>query len=229
LEVFSSQIPESSIGEKDTDLKSILFITGRSEFKNFSQSLINQSNDQNCTIYTVGIGVIQGSKMESDLRTAAEQTDGTYYYSSGGTEWTKDNIVDAISKVAEDIRNNPLLDNISLVETVYPYLNVDPSTIRVTKDNSAIGFYHVPPTVNRDGTKTIEIKIDPSENLTRDSTIEISMDAELDLSLPVEVNQSRSDVCWDIDQDTRISSISYRWIKPAQNIDVLLPENSIEF
>lgn len=229
LDVFSSQFPKKNADEKDTILKSILFITGRSEFTKFSPSLIERARSQNCTIYPIGIGVIEGTEMEKNLKLAAAATEGKYYYSSGGSDWTKDNVIDVISEVAKDIRNNPLLDDITLVETVYPYLKIDTSTIKVTKDSLKLGYSLIPQPPNQDGTTTIVIQLNSNENLTRNSVIEISMDAELDLSLPVEVNQSRRNVCWNIDQDTRISSISYRWIKPEQRFEVLLPENSINF
>jgi hypothetical protein len=132
-----------------------------------------------------------------------------------------------MSKVAEDIRNNPLLDNITLMETVYPYLVINYSTIKVIRDNLGVSYKIIRLPSNPDGTKTFIIQLRPGENLTRNSYIEISMDAELDLSLPVEVNQSRSNIGWSIDKNTRSSSISYRWIKPEQKFETQLPENSI--
>jgi hypothetical protein len=229
LELFESQFKKMKIDERDTVLKSIIFITGRSEFTPFSAPLIERAKKDNCSIYAIGIGVIEKTLMEKNLKLAADQTNGTYYYSSGGSGWTSNDISNAISKVADNIRQKPLLDNITLVETIYPYLKVDTSSIKATKDGVGLKYNLIKSPPNSDGTTTLIIELKPNENLTRNSAIEISMDTELDLSLPVDVNQSRRNISWDINEDTRYSSLSYRWIKPEQKIEVMLPENSLDF
>jgi hypothetical protein len=229
LDLFESQFQKIKIDERDTVLKSIIFITGRSEFTPFSNNSIERANKDNCTIYTVGIGVKEKSLMQKNLFLAANKTHGDDYYSSGGSDWTKNDIANVITKVADRIREKPLLDNITLTETTYPYLKVDPSSIKVTKDGIGLKYNPIRLRPNSDGTTTLTIELKAFENLTRNSAIEISMDTDLDLSLPVDVNQFRRDISWTLDENTRPSSLSYRWIKPEQKFEVLLPENSINF
>jgi hypothetical protein len=229
LDIFESKFQKIKIDERDTVLKSIIFITGRSEFTPFSNNSIERANKDNCTIYTIGIGVKENSLMQKNLFLAANKTNGKDYYSSGSSSWTKNDIANVIGKVADKIRETPLLDNITLTETTYPYLKVDPSSIKATKDGIGLGYNPIRSQPNSDGTTTFTIQLKAGENLTRNSVIEISMDTDLDLSLPVEVNQSRRNISWTLDENTRPSSLSYRWIKPEQKVEVLLPENSINF
>lgn len=230
LDVLNKAYPKLNDDENNTALKSIVFVAGRSEFIPFSRqpNLIEEAKKNKYHIYTLGIGAINHSLMEGELMNAAKQTGGEYHYSSGGKVWTKNAIVDEISNIVDEIRDMTLADNISLVDTIYPYLKVADSTIKVTKTrgNNVTSFYVKPKsTLNQDGTTTIELGI--NEKLSRNTILEISFDTEFNLSLPVDVSEQRRSLYFNIDNNTKMSSVTYRW-HTDRWYQINLPENGIE-
>jgi len=229
LDILNKAYPNLSVDENNTVLKSIIFIAGRSEFVPFSRqpNLLEKAKKNKYHVYTLGIGVINGSLMEGELMNASKQTGGEYHYSSGGKSWTRNAIVDEISKIVEEIRDTTLADNISLVDTLYPYLKVVNSSIKATKiSGGSAQSINVKPRLilNRDGTTTIELGI--NENLPRNTVLEISMDTKFDLSMPVDVSEQKRSLYTEIDDDSKISSVTFRW-HTDRWYQMYLPENRI--
>lgn len=215
--------------ENDTDLKSILFVAARSEFIPFSRdpTLIKVAKNRNYHIYTLGIGVINKSIMEDELKYAAEQTEGRYHYSSGSGRWSQAAILDEINNIVEEIRDMTLISNIKLVDTVYPYLEILPSTIQISAiKGKMVTSVKANPRINYNKDNTTTVEIDINENLSRSTILEITMDTKLNLSLPVDVAKEKRSICWDINQNTNHSTITYKW-HTNQSYRMNLPENNI--
>jgi hypothetical protein len=228
VHLFEGAFPYRNGEEANTATKTIIFITARSEFMPFTQDYINEAKkkENNITIYTVGIGVKDGSEMQKNLTDISIQTGGTYHYSSGSSTWTSKAILDEISSIIEEIRAKKLMDNITVVDTIYPYLDVINSTIKVTKNGRNLNYSSIQPVRNLDGTTTLEIKL--KEILARGENIEVSIDTKMNLSLPIDVSESRRNLYWNIDKSSRISSVTYHW-HTDNWYEIHLPENSMSF
>jgi hypothetical protein len=233
IDVLNKSHSRPPINENDTDLCSIIFVTARSEFIPFSKNpkLIEEANNSEYHIYTLGIGVMNKSHMEKDLIYAAKQTGGKYHYSSGSYKWSKNAIIDEVTNIVNEIRDMTLVNNIVLVDTVYPYFDIITPTIKatMTRGNNVTKLAIHPIIVhNRDDTTTIELNL--KENLSRNTILEISMDTKLNLSLPVDVTKEKRNIYrnWEIDHVTKPSTITYGW-HTGRSYRMYLPENSITF
>jgi hypothetical protein len=233
IDILNKAHPKQNNDENNTDLNSIIFIAARSEFIPFSKdtTLIEEAKKNNYHIYTLGIGAINKSFMEDELFYAASQTGGKYHYSSGSDSWSKKAIVDEVNSIVEEIRDMTLLNNVELVDTVYPYLDIIVPSIKatVTRGKESKTLKITPNIVrNVDGTTTVVLNI--KENLSRNTALEISMDTKFNLSMPVDVTNERRNLYWNwnINRDTRPSTITYKWHN-NRLYRMNLPENSITF
>lgn len=210
----------------DASRKVILLMTGRSEFSPCDPRLINDAQRKNYGIFAIGLGVIDGSKMHKELinMTANQKNETRYYYSPGSVDWTGQVADKEIDKIIYEIATSEIANNFTLVDTIYPYLRVNPNSITTTENGQKINISSSNIT-NSDGTTTLKLGFNRS--IKPEDIIEISIDTEFNLSLPVDVTESRTSKAFVINNQTMPSSLSYIWQSNGKKYTLPLPENSI--
>jgi len=203
----------------------ILLVTGRSEFIDYDHKLIEEAREKNYRIYPIGMRVISGSDMDKSLEIMATDTLGEKKYTPGSKEWTENMLHNALNAFLE----SPDLSvrNISIVETVYPYLSIDNSSVTLAVDgqNKRNGFKKQNLT-NNNTTLYMEL----TDGVKAGSNIEISIDTKLNMSLPVDVTSDSVSneklLNYRIDENTPRSYLRYTWYND-NTFTVSLPENTL--
>lgn len=211
-------------------MRSLIFITGRSEFTNWTpnQTLL----DKRVSRFTLGIDLDAKSKMAKSLLNIS--TFGEDGYRSSGKISLEPSLEDLIGRLLGATKKNdleqkiielldaainePIMYNITVVDSVHPYLHIDNSSITLDGKNS--GFEKS--VLNN----TVILKL--GEQLRPGTTKIISFDTRMNLSLPVDITAEEKTLrnILDSSRNNPISNVTYDWqdgVKYAIN----LPENSI--
>ena len=202
----------------------LIFITGRSEFKNYTWQKYANSTLPN--IYPIGL--LPGKQMGESLEWLAAKSGG-YYDNSGSTSQELNRVLTDDFKLIMDkvLYGNPIAYNVTVVDTLYPYLIPDESSIKVVSSSKngtqkQMNIRHFIK-LNKDRTNTLTLYLG---NLTPESITEISFDAEFFMELPVDVTAEKREIKYGINNNTLHSFMSYEWHRGGK-FSLDLPENKI--
>lgn len=209
----------------DPNGRYILLVTGRSEFTDCDPKLIAEAREKNYRIHPIGMRVITGSDMDKSLGIMADQTNGTKEYTPGSKDWTENKLHDALNTFLK--RPDLSVRNISIVETVYPYLSIDNSSVTLAVDgqNKLNGFKKQILSNNN-----TSLYMELTDAVNAGSYIEVSIDTKLNMSLPVDVTSDSVSneklINYIIDENTPRSYLRYAWYN-NNTFTVSLPENTL--
>jgi Mg-chelatase subunit ChlD len=183
-------ILEKRAKENYTSKKSAILIVGRSEF-NMKEN-IDVYDDSEFGIYTLGVGVIDTSELSQKLQEIADDAKGKHLDTAGTKKWTYTDLertADDITQLLDDILlRDYYARNITIIESLYPYLKTDKELISVKVANGTSGNIKLMVKEEPDGTSTLSLQLD---GLLPGDTAEIFIPTEISLCLPVEINQNR--------------------------------------
>ncbi len=208
----------------------IIIVTGEGEFiNNTTLYALEDARKLNYEIYPIGLGVPErDSEFGDALRSIAKFTNGSYVYSPGTKSWTKDEIKNILIKQINYAMDDIILYNISLADTIHPYLGINNKSLEVRIDGDIVDKDNIilydTYTVNQDKTKNINIKL--AKGLKPDSTMEISFDTIIDIDLPVDVTKESGDLHYPVSGNATTSQLSFTWHN-GQNFITDLPTNNI--
>ena len=115
-----------------------------------------------------------------------------------------------------------IADDIIIKESLYPYLNV--TNIDVKSNGSIIkNPFKKNPLMTRKG-QTWEMEL--NEGLKAGDILEIDMETEFNMALPVDVTANMTRVNFDPETGTVPSSVTYNW-RDINEYTLPLPENRI--
>lgn len=185
----------------DKSRKFIIFLTGRSEFKNYSIYSLNEAKNYSYQIYPIGFNVQTEppSQMATSLQSMAIFTNGSPLYSPGTESWTRDQIKDLIIQQINFAMNDIILRDLEVNDSLDYYINPIEGSLKVNIDgvnvdeNKAILYQYNE--VNQDRTKNVIIKL--ANGLKPDSTMEITYDLGINFDVPFSqpnMNNSKSQV-----------------------------------
>lgn len=207
--------------------KMIILITARSEYGPCDPKIINLAKNQNCNIYTIGIGVINGSLLEGELKRIAS-LETKYYYSSGSQSYDQNVMNTVVKNAVEQFITENLSNNITIKETLYPYIQANNSSVHATLNDKPISVNMSRIQINPDKTTTWKIEFNKNLNIKQEDKLTVYFDTALNISLPADVTKLRTQRVYSIDRKTPKSSISYRWLADNQQYEIGLPERNIE-
>jgi hypothetical protein len=209
--------------------KMIILITARSEYEPCDPKIIRLAKNQSCNIYTIGIGVINGSLLENELKEIASDRETKYKYSSGSQIYDKNAMDSVIENAVDQFLKENISNNILINETLYPYIQAKNDTVNATLNGKPI--YPIPNMrlikTNPDRTTTWKIEF-KGLNIKPEDELIVYFDTTLNISLPADVTKFRTSIDYSIDRKTTRSSISYRWLADNKQYEIGLPERNIE-
>jgi hypothetical protein len=209
--------------------KLIILITARSEFIPCNQSIINLARDENCNIYTIGIGVADGSLLEKELEEKISNDPTKYHYSTGSSIFYNRNVLNTVIENAIDqFYSENISNNIIVKETFYPYIRPRGDMVKATINDNPLKVNMVPIKVNSDNTTSWEISFDKNLNIKPDDVIKVTIDTALNISLPIDATRFRTSDVYSVDQKTQRSLVSYRWLGDNRIYEMPLQECSID-
>jgi len=212
----------------DATRKLIILIVGRSEFSNCDDDLIKEAKRKYYDINTVGIGVVDGSMMEKELIKIAGG-ERNYNYSTGSSGWTSEAVDQVIKDALYEFSRSNITNDLTVVETLYPYLRLNNDSIKVSINNVELSkdLINREIQVNSDNTTTLRIALNRNINIKPSDVIEIFFDTYLDLSMPLGMSSSRTQKKYTINMSSPTSGVSYYWLANGQSYTIPLPENSL--
>lgn len=192
----------------------IVFVTGKSEFiPGDWQDLIPHAIEERYIVYTVGLKIDKDkTPMQHDnLTRMAEETGGKFYQIDDISE-----IATKVDDITRELSNLPVADDITVTDTLYPYLVVGDSDITVTNGTS-LSISH-----NADGSATIFWILGEMKGGQKETLI---IHPSLMISLPADINESsRYEEIYGIDETTPSSEIKYTWqVGPEKGSDIMTP------
>ena len=153
----------------------------------------------------------------------AEQTGGKPEYTPGSKTWTEDTLRSALDIFL--MRPDISLRNISLVESVYPYLSIDNTSVTLYVDGQRKqNAFKKQNLTNSNTTLSLEL----NDSVKAGSIAEIHIDSKLNMSLPVDVTSES--ILYDkiqsyrANKNTPRSQLTYTWYN-NRIFKVDLPEN----
>jgi hypothetical protein len=202
----------------------LIFITGRSEFKNYTWK--DYSNSTLPNIYPIGL--MPGKQMIESLNWLATRSGG-YYDISGSTSPELNRVLNDDFSIIMDkvLYGRPIAYNATIIDTLYPYLIPDETSIKAVtsfknRTQKEINIKHNL-SINSDKTSTLKLYIG---NLTPDSITEIAFDTEFNMRLPVDVTRQKEEFKYSPNNSTPYSLVSYEWHRGGK-FSLDLPENRI--
>jgi hypothetical protein len=203
----------------------ILLITGRSEFVPINKSeLTYEIIKCKYPISVVGFGVPYDSDLNKTLYDIVSSSNGKNpYYTPGILGWTKDSMLNAIDSAVDDImKSERIINNITINEVLYPYLKI--LSINVSKNKNPINYSkNIAYGINDNSTMLTLRWLD---SLNSSEELQIVIDTELNMSLPIEVSTLKTRVLYNIDPATSPSFVTYYW-QDRELWMVALPEERI--
>ena len=222
IDILDANYPEEQKDIKDTAGKSIILITGRSEYTECKPEIIAEAKKKDYKIYPVGLGVIKESRLRTSLDGIASNSGGRYQYSPNNLEWTEKAVSTDIFGAIKETLMRTIADDIIIKESLYPYLNV--TNIDVKSNGSIIkNPFKKNPLMTRKG-QTWEMEL--NEGLKAGDILEIDMETEFNMALPVDVTANMTRVNFDPETGTVPSSVTYNW-RDINEYTLPLPENRI--
>jgi hypothetical protein len=216
LDSARAVLNDTGLDKSQAPLKLILLFVARSEFSPCSNDIIEKTTGKkyaNCDVHTIGIGVIEGSELEGELIKMATNY-SNYHYSPGSSSFTRGVATDAIKDAIYKFSTKIILDNISVVDTLYPYLRIDAASIDATLNGNPLNkdLFDINQQPNSDGTTTFTASFNKGIGMRQKDILRVSFNTYLDLSLPVDATTDRNKKQFYISEVTNRSIISYRWI-----------------
>jgi hypothetical protein len=218
----------NTLNKGDGIRKLIILITARSEFTPCNQSIINLARDQNCNIYTIGIGVPDGSLLEKELKNNISSSPTKYHYSTGSSVFYNKNSINTVIRnaIAQYYIEN-ISNNLTIKEVFYPYIQARGDTVKAMINDNPLKVNMVPIRVNSDNTTSFEISFDENLSIKPDDVVKVIIDTTLNISLPIDVTRFRKSGVYSVSQ-TPGSFVSYRWLGDNRTYEMPLQECSIE-
>lgn len=205
--------------------KLIILLAARSEFTPCNQTIINLAKDQNCNIYTIGIGVVGDSLLEQELKKNISSDETKYHYSAGSSVFYNKNVLATVIENAMDqFAGENISNNIIIKETFYPYIEVHNDTVEATINGNHLNASMVPVRVDSDNATSWEILFDKNLKMKPDDVIKVTIDASLNISLPIDATRSRTSINYSVGQNIPRSLVSYRWIGDNRTYEMPLNE-----
>ena len=218
IDILDKNYPNNDI--RDTTGKSIVLITGRSEFTDYRSDVIAaEAKKKNYKIYPVGLGVIYKSLLKERLEQIGG---GNYQYCPNSLDWTKDAVEADIFKAIEQTMMGTVVNNITIIESLYPYLDVTNIIVKLNGTVILSPFITNPLNTRQGNTWIMRLR----EGLKPKDTLEIDLETKLSINLPVDVTENSRMVCFIPTVGFVPSSISYNW-RDKNIFSIPLPENSI--
>lgn len=212
MKVLTANPPPSA--QKNVTKRFIILVTDRSEFRDCNPNTLDQARKMNFAIYPIGLN--PGPLMNESLTDIAQQTKGYYEWCGSRTIELNRVIEDNLNNITQKIfYDNPVANDVVVVDSIYQYLTPDLSTIK----NATLVSYNL----NSDGTKTMTLYVG---NLTPGKVTDVSFDADINIDLPVDVTKSRSSFVYSVHNQTNESRLSYKWFNGV-NYKIDLPEGKI--
>ncbi|MDH7597000.1 MAG: VWA domain-containing protein [Methanothrix sp.] len=185
----------------------IIFITCRSEFRGISQPSVLYTIPGNSTLirggfegilpFYIGTDLNEFPLEEQNLTEIAQLGDPLQRGISAPQSLTAGNLISTILKRMNGCAQGPWVTNVTLTETLYPYLKytgADPLPDAVT--------------YNRDGSTTLTWNIGTLNSGERWSA---TIDASVQLKLPVDVTERRTEFVGNISSSTPYSRVDFDW------------------
>lgn len=222
IDTLDANYPRGQDKKEETISKSIILITGRSEFTDYIPEIINEAKEKEYKIYPVGLGVIDNSRLKDSLKYIAYVTGGTYKYSPNSLDFTEEAVITDIFGAIEETLMDTVADNITIIESLYPYLTV--TDIYAKSNGITINnpFNNNP--LRPIDQNTWEIKL--RDGLKAGEYIEIYLETEVDMQLPVDVTENITKMDFTPNAGTIPSAIIFDW-RGIKEFKVPLPENSM--
>jgi hypothetical protein len=216
--------------ENPNTMRFLVLITGRSEFSNWTPD--ETILDKRVSIFTLGMHLDSKSKMEKSLINISTFREESYR--NTGMESLEPSLVDLLGRILGTPKDNDLakkiielldaainetiMHNITVVDSVHPYLQIDGSSVRL--DGKDSGFNK---TV---ANNTIILHL---EEQLRPGTIKVvSFDTRMNLSLPVDITAKQNTMLniLDSSRNNPESNVTYDW-QDGVKYEINLPENEI--
>lgn len=224
--------------------KFMILVTGKSEFSNCTEELLQLAISKNYSIYVIGMDLINDDsdaiKMKSQLMKISEFDKlGWYrlqYVPLGATpDELKKNLFNALQKSLENAINSPAARNVTIVESFYPYIRPEVGSIEVNGTIGAIENLDY----NED-TNSLSFKL--KQGLFPESETTVVIPLKMHLSgLPISITSSSVPFSTGpIDKNNPISTVKYIWFdgylgnlsltenKMDLNIDSQKPNNPLD-
>jgi hypothetical protein len=179
--VFDNKANKPKPAYENNTSKFILFITGKSEFKKCDDYVLKQAIDRNLKVATFGIDLTPDCTMENELEKISSMTGGHYLPCAATSGQLQTRLEDELENLTKSMINSTVASNVSIVETLYPYL------IPVEESITGATLINVP-IQNADKTRTLYLSV---ENLSPDTTWNVSFDVMVDMRLPIDVAKDR--------------------------------------
>jgi hypothetical protein len=222
-------INRSTQETNDATRKLILLIVGRSEFTPCDQDIINKAQREKCIVHSFGIGVMDDSELKKELEKISGN-ERNYHYCPGSSIWTSGLVADAVKGALSQYNKGKLSNNITVIDTLYPYLRINNSSIKASINGITITKDKIINKIDKNNTSsptTLRISFDKNLSIEPSDVIEISFDTSLDLSLPIDITKIQDYPITQIDKKIPASYISYKWLGDGKTYNISLPESRI--
>lgn len=227
IDILNASYPEGDNDAADIAAKSIILVTGRSEFTNCSPEIIEEAYKNKYRVFPVGLGVIKESILRSHLDDIAIRTNGVYKYSPNNLEWTEAVVRDDIISAIKETTMRTIVGDIVVRESLYRYLNITNIVVKCNGNITTSPFKSNPLTTRKGQTWEMIFK----DGLNASDILEIEIETEFNMDLPVDVSEEMTQLNFNPETGTAPSVIKYNWRNMSSsnmsNFTLPLPENRI--
>jgi Mg-chelatase subunit ChlD len=213
--------------EKSAPLKMILLLVARSEYSPCNETVLEKAQNEKCDIYSIGIGVAQGSELHLELINISGDEEN-YGYSPGSSHFTREVSTEAIKKAIFRFSTRKVLDNIIIIDNLYPYINVNNNSVRILVNETQLdnNLFRIEQ-LNTTYANTLKLTFDKDFAMRPNDKINITFDSYFNLTLPIDATSSRSIIDYRPDQIASDSFASYRWLGNDNIYAIPLPESPV--
>jgi hypothetical protein len=170
----------------------VILVTGRSEFSKAQENLIKKAREKNYPIYIIGLDIVKGSKLHDHLMELGDNKQKRVSFISFIPSQSKvlaGQLRAALEAHLFNATREPIARNVTIDETVYPYIMPDLKSIRIKGNTLGANSSIV---TNTDKTKTIHIEL--ADGLMPRTETEITLEADLQVNLPVTFSEATTPI-----------------------------------
>lgn len=204
----------------------IILVTGRSEFAKAQQKFINEVRKKNYPIYIIGLDIAKESKLSDHLTNLGQNNPNRINFIRfipADSNALAGKLFDALNEHLLNATKEPIARNVTIDETVYPYIVPDMNSIQIRGnslgENSSV-------IKNTDGTNTIHLEL--ADGLMPKTETEITLRADLKMNLPITVSENTKPTQMQ-KYLTHPSEVKIKWLNEMAPRTTDLPSNSINF
>jgi hypothetical protein len=176
------------VNEYNRTSRFIILVTGRGEYVPFDQKLINRAKELNCSIYVIGMDLLDSStNMSRQLRQLADNDPKKFQplpYAAEAASLERD-LLEALQIALDNAVKEPAAMNCTIVESLYEYANPNENYISVI-ERPRNGGEAIYPRYRfyenlENGNRTRKVMIELLDGLLPESETTITLSVDLQL------------------------------------------------